>query len=316
MVKLIYGVDQDGEEILTDTRGEHQVMMAWEKEYMEFCVDKLQPYGRVLEVGFGLGYSARHIQTFPGVTEHVIIECAPAVWEHMDDFLKSHSNVSLVKGRWQDVLYTCGQFDCVFFDDYDAENTLRRAETFRRELVDFQCLKIGSRIMFYSSSPGSQISPSLDFASEPYSVKIPTRCKYATGDKMYAIKETVLCMPVKLPPLPTQININPIPAQRTLSNARVALGDAIYNMHCLYRDRNMIGLAKNTQSILNGGYTMDINQRHEVEFYHAYSLFSSDPEESKSILMRLDKEMDTGHELHPFIQDNLNRITSNRLLQE
>lgn len=315
MVKLVYGTDQDGDEILTDIHGKHQVMMGWEKEYMEFCVDKLQPHGRVLEVGFGLGYSAKHIQSFSDVTEHVIIECAPAVWDHMQPFLEAHDKATLVKGRWQDVLYTCGQFDCVFFDDYDTEHDMRRAETFRRELVEFDCLKLGSRIMFYSTSPGRKMCDSMDVESTPYTVDIPKQCNYARGNTMYALKETIVATPIKLPPYKPTPNFRILPPAKPLVGAKVSLNDAIYNMHCMYRDKNMEGLTKNTRYILNGGYTLEAKQKQEVEFYHAYSLFSSDPNESSGILTRLESEMDKSHDLYPFVVSNLERLTSNQQLQ-
>ena len=38
-----------------------QVMMDWEKPYMEKCVDILKPHGDILEIGFGMGYSATAI---------------------------------------------------------------------------------------------------------------------------------------------------------------------------------------------------------------------------------------------------------------
>ena len=40
---------------------EEQVMMDWEKPYMEKCANILKPHGDVLEIGFGMGYSATAI---------------------------------------------------------------------------------------------------------------------------------------------------------------------------------------------------------------------------------------------------------------
>ena len=39
-------------DILINNKNE-QVMMAWEKPYMEKCIDVLQPHGDVLEIGYG-----------------------------------------------------------------------------------------------------------------------------------------------------------------------------------------------------------------------------------------------------------------------
>ena len=57
-MKLVYTKDKEGNEILQDETGAHQVMMEWEKPYMEKCIEYLDPSGSVLEIGFGLGYSA------------------------------------------------------------------------------------------------------------------------------------------------------------------------------------------------------------------------------------------------------------------
>ena len=46
---LTYTKDKNNEDILLDSNNE-QVMMEWEKPYMEACIDKLQPKGDVLEI--------------------------------------------------------------------------------------------------------------------------------------------------------------------------------------------------------------------------------------------------------------------------
>ena len=60
-MKLVYTTDIQGKEILQNETGNHQLMMEWEKDYMEKCIDYLDPSGSVLEIGFGLGYSAKAI---------------------------------------------------------------------------------------------------------------------------------------------------------------------------------------------------------------------------------------------------------------
>ena len=57
-----YTKDINDEDILYGTSEDHQYMMEWEKKYMEDCVDALEPYGDILEVGFGMGYSATQFQ--------------------------------------------------------------------------------------------------------------------------------------------------------------------------------------------------------------------------------------------------------------
>ena len=63
-MKLEYTTDICGNEILQDETGQHQVMMAWEKPYMEKCIEYLEPHGSVLEIGFGLGYSANKLCSY------------------------------------------------------------------------------------------------------------------------------------------------------------------------------------------------------------------------------------------------------------
>ena len=51
----------------------HMYMMEWEKHYMETCINLLEPAGDVLEIGFGYGFSATHIQQFD-IKSHTILE--------------------------------------------------------------------------------------------------------------------------------------------------------------------------------------------------------------------------------------------------
>ena len=70
--KMEYQRDEQGKEVLLKD-GKFQVMMEWEKPYMHACIDALKPFGDVLEIGFGLGYSAERIQTYHPKS-HTIIE--------------------------------------------------------------------------------------------------------------------------------------------------------------------------------------------------------------------------------------------------
>ena len=55
-----YQTDEINKDVLLSHDGQ-QVMMEWEKPYMEGAIDLLKPTGDVLEIGFGLGYSATRI---------------------------------------------------------------------------------------------------------------------------------------------------------------------------------------------------------------------------------------------------------------
>ena len=180
-MRIDYKKDEDGKDILTDSSGFHQVMMEWEKEYMEQCIKKLNPSGRVLEIGFGMGYSAQEIVNHDDVTEYTVIECSPQVWENFKNFEKKNSGrckINLVRGRWQDVLHTCGQFDFCFFDDYDFNNNPKRFLDFAHSFFNNHCA-VGSKVGLFSSTPSSFIMEGTTIEDEQFHVDIPEYCNYA-----------------------------------------------------------------------------------------------------------------------------------------
>ena len=121
--KIFFTKDRHGKDILTDTFNKHPVMMEWEKPYMESLVNKFNPFGDVLEIGFGLGYSANAIQKYD-INSHTIIECDPTVLERTHEWAnKQKHKVIIVEGYWQEQLPLMNQrFDSFFFDDYPVDN--------------------------------------------------------------------------------------------------------------------------------------------------------------------------------------------------
>ena len=186
-----YVLDQDFKELLlSDQKG--QVMMEWEQPYMEACIDLLKPRGDVLEVGFGCGYSANHIQTY-NPKSHTIVECDPIVLQKLDLWAKDKSNVKIVKGRWQEVIQQLGIFDEIFLDDFPLEinkdsGQLEILLSQRRfQLFIDICIqnhtKIGSKISGYLNSndkiPVSSDSvPFVKIESKSIDIDIPMNCKY------------------------------------------------------------------------------------------------------------------------------------------
>lgn len=118
--ELRYDTDEAGREILLK-EGKFQVMMEWEKPYMQACIDALRPFGHVLEIGFGLGYSAEAIQRYKPLS-HTIIECDEGVAQRARAFAAEHAGVVIVESTWQHALDQLGLFDCIFFDDYPLES--------------------------------------------------------------------------------------------------------------------------------------------------------------------------------------------------
>lgn len=115
---LFFSLDREGKEQLLDADGQ-QVMMEWEKPYVEKCAEELKvtPDCDVLEIGFGCGYSASRIQDFKP-RSHTIIECSEVVLERLQQWAATRPNVQIISGTWQQRLPDLGMFDCIFFDDY------------------------------------------------------------------------------------------------------------------------------------------------------------------------------------------------------
>ena len=117
--KIEFLKDQNGQEVLLKD-GQFQVMMEWERPYMESCIEVLEPQGDVLEVGFGCGYSASAIQCHKPKS-HTIIEYHPVVAEKAREWAREYSQIQIVENTWQEALGSLGIFDAIFFDDYPLQ---------------------------------------------------------------------------------------------------------------------------------------------------------------------------------------------------
>ena len=192
-MKLIYKTDICHNEILQDENNTHQVMMEWEKPYMEACIDLLDPSGRVLEIGFGLGYSAAVICNNKNVNQYTVIECSPTVWKKFEEFkakyliLRPDLEIKIIKGRWQDVLCEADIYDSIFFDDYESD--VKEENFFRFNKFLYTILlnhsKIGTKISCYSTQKIQYNINCLKTELYEMDIKIPEYCNYAKGDKMY-----------------------------------------------------------------------------------------------------------------------------------
>lgn len=111
-----YGKDELGKDVLLKD-GHLQVMMEWEKPYMEACIEAIKPAGDVLEIGFGLGYSANCIEKH-NPKSHTIIENDPTVLAEAKKWAQGRKHIKIIEGEWQEELAKLGKFDAIFFDDY------------------------------------------------------------------------------------------------------------------------------------------------------------------------------------------------------
>jgi hypothetical protein len=155
--RLYYKKDENNKDILTDVSGEAQVMMEWEKPYMGALVEKLNPSGDVLEIGFGMGYSASAIQEFD-INSHTIIESDEGVLKKLKEWapLQKHK-VNIIEGCWQYHLPSMTQkFDSFFFDDfphpeYPHPNTMRSGYFY--QLIVQKNVKRGAKFTWFCSEP-------------------------------------------------------------------------------------------------------------------------------------------------------------------
>ena len=194
-MKLKYTTDICGNDLLTDDSENHQIMMEWEKPYMEYSINMLKPFGRVLEIGFGMGYSATKICEFNAVTEYNVVECSPVVWKKFElwrnEILKKRLElkIEIIKGRWEDVLCkeSNGSYDSIYFDDYNGElvESISRFPRFFYKIIKDH-IKIGSKICSYCTKNHNSFDiTNAHYECFEYNIDIPQYCKYAKGDKMY-----------------------------------------------------------------------------------------------------------------------------------
>ena len=192
-MKLTYTKGVDNKDILVGDE-QYQVMMEWEKPYMEALVDRLNPSGDVLEIGFGLGYSADAIQKYD-INTHTIIECDPVVLVRLKQWAKQQKHkVIIVEGSWQKVLHTLDQrFDSIFMDDYPFHEypDPRFVRTFH---FYFSIIKRNvnkdARFTFFCSNPVTwPCTMWMEWSSEVYNIIIPDDVddthSQATDNKLY-----------------------------------------------------------------------------------------------------------------------------------
>jgi guanidinoacetate N-methyltransferase len=130
----------------------HPVMEDWEDGYMRMLADiAATPGGVVLEVGFGMGISARYIQK-KNVARHLLIEANADVYERLEAFAEAYPTVEPLAGFWEDVTPSLpdGCLDGILFDTYP----LSEREIHRNHFPFFpeahRLLKPGGVLTYYS----------------------------------------------------------------------------------------------------------------------------------------------------------------------
>ena len=195
MLQQQYKIDEQGKEILL-MDNKHQVMMEWEKPYMEACIDKLQPKGNVLEIGFGMGYSATQIQKYKPKS-HTIIEMNPIVIKRLKKWAKNYDNIIIIEGTWQEKIHDLGKFDEIFMDDYplkEPENDLERKVINERfpmflDICRYSHSNFDTKISAYIHNPKGTFKKRMDkspyYSYEEYfmDIDLPDNCNYYRDNK-------------------------------------------------------------------------------------------------------------------------------------
>lgn len=169
-----------------------QVMQEWEEPYMAALASvSTSRGGIVLELGFGLGISARHIQS-QEIERHIVIEAHPDVVRRALDLMAepiAAARFTLLNGFWQDVvpLLADETFDGILLDTspLNEETVFYHDHQFFCDA--YRLLKPGGVFTFFSDEPESIAQQhvaalrSLGFSSvEGYVVSLepPEDCRY------------------------------------------------------------------------------------------------------------------------------------------
>lgn len=115
------------------------VMDKASKSLMEFysyivCQNK----GDVLDIGFGMGYSADKMYEL--ADSYTCIEINPQIYKRASEWAKKRSNVSIIFGDWFDIIPQLGmKYDGIFMDTHDDPNQIY-FEEISKQVANNKCI--------------------------------------------------------------------------------------------------------------------------------------------------------------------------------
>ena len=156
-----------------------EVMMSWEDPIMKASADYVcSNGGDILEIGFGMGISAGHVQS-NSINSHTIVECHPQAKLWASD----KPNVTIVEGEWFDVKDSLSTYDGVFYDTF-GENDWSKFAGSIESLV-----KSGAKVTWWNNNPNyTTIYDINGVAYEVVDVNPPTN-SYFNSNKYYLPKK-------------------------------------------------------------------------------------------------------------------------------
>ena len=160
-------IDEDG---ITRVCDNYAVMRKWEEPMMrKYAEIATRNGGDILEIGYGMGLSARAIQENPNVTSHTIVEVHDQIVEEAYKFQDKHKNVEIIHATWNDAFYDGRllqkKYDGVFYDaEFDTRNFV-----FPNLCMQY-FLKPGGIFTFFNTVNGHANHYGIDCVYEDYEI--------------------------------------------------------------------------------------------------------------------------------------------------
>jgi len=133
----------------------HPVMEDWESNYMEELAGVATSRGgKILELGYGLGLSAKAIQSHE-IENHYIVECnVDVIKKAVEDFRSEikKNRFHVLGGFWQDItpVLSSEMFDGILFDTYPLTEEEVHKNHFWFFEEAYRLLKPGGVFTYYS----------------------------------------------------------------------------------------------------------------------------------------------------------------------
>jgi len=149
-------VFEDSKIYYVDNSEELQVMMSWEDDIMKASADYIcENGGDILEIGFGMGISADHIQA-NDIDSHTIVENHPQVIEKLKVWAQDKPNVIIIEGDWYQIKDSLSIYDGIFYDTYGEDNWVKFSN------VISSLVKPNAKVTWWNNEPSANTIQDID----------------------------------------------------------------------------------------------------------------------------------------------------------